>query len=198
VLKWLTFLVTVGAFVAAAVYPYIAKEQVVAYTLKENRAWVWVKMGSIDVEVGKPITAKVEVFNYGKVPALVRARMRIEAAPGAIERFRKEANENSKTVMLIDDAKGFLKIVLPADQAYGDFPVESSQQILTRQDYDRIMNGVASNTIDVAVYGRIFYSSPGMPEKKQESNDIFCFYLLKNGTTSTCTNEDGAYTNWIN
>jgi hypothetical protein len=174
-----------------------AIEQFKAYSGKENRAWIWVNMGRIHVEVGKPITADVEVFNYGKVPAVVRARIRVEVAPGAIESFRKEAIDNAKTAMVIEDAKGLLKIVLPANEGYRDFPVESPQQILTRQDYNRIMNGVASNALDVVVYGRIFYASPGMPLKKQENNDIFCFYLLKNGTTSTCTNQDGAYTNWI-
>jgi hypothetical protein len=159
------------------------------------RPWVWVKMPqSIQVEVGKPITAKIEVFNYGLVPALVKAKMHVAAGPRVIDDFRDDCRYHSATAEISPNVMGALNIMLRPQEGTENFRVESSSQFLTRGDYDEIMKGVASGKLNVAIYGRIMYSN--VADLHQRSS-IFCFYLLKNGQVSACPNYEHAYTNWI-
>jgi hypothetical protein len=163
---------------------------------KHNHPWVWVKMpDSITIKIGKPVTAKICVFNYGEGPALVRTKIRLKVAPNAIEELRKGWLQ-PETIIPWQDTKGNLRLILAPNEGSSDFPVDSPQEILTRDKYRQIMTGVSTGTIDVVVYGRLFYATASTPAKEYDS--IFCFYLLKDGKTSACTDEQGAYTNWMN
>lgn len=202
-LEWIAALIALLLFSATAYQGCqmkkaveATKEQTMHSIAVQDRPWIWVRTPeSIQVEAGKPVSTKVCVFNPGQAPALVRARMRLEISPRAIEAFRRDAKENPYTTMRVEDAKGILKVILYSHDSYCDFPIESSQEVMTPQRVSEIMNGIASNSLDVAVYGRLYYSSPG--NVMREHDDIFCFYLLKNGQVSACTNQPGAYTNWI-
>ena len=82
------------------------------------------------------------------------------------------------------------------------FPIETADLVLSRQQIDRLKLG----EIDVVIYGRIFYtdlhnrSSIG---RNTYYKSLFCFYVMKDASTiSTCPNQappthpEEAYTNW--
>jgi hypothetical protein len=162
-----------------------------------ERPWVFVKMPeAINIKVGQPITAPIEVFNYNKnSPAMVRAAIHIEVGPNAIETFRDNVLHNASTYLLAPDDRGIKRIFLPPDDGTWDFIPEYHQGTLTQSDYDRIMSGVTTGTLDVAIYGRIFYTSLGDPTKDYQT--IFCFYLLRDHSVSACPDKPDAYTNWL-
>jgi len=154
------------------------------------RPAITVKMlDSIQIEVGKPITATVEVFNYGKLPGMARAQIHAEAAPGLIEKFRHTLRDEKLGTGNLPDIIGLRKIYIAPGQGTKDFPIEPPQRIFTQQD----MIGAAAGTIDVAVYGRIFYTDLN---NHHGYSSAFCFYRLKDGSTSACPDEKNAYTNF--
>lgn len=158
------------------------------YIFSNQQPWVWVKMpDSFHVEVGKPISAAVEVFNYGNALALVRAHIYIEASPGIIERLRDHPLKEK-----IPDAKGVREIALDGRQGTKEFIVEQPQRIVTEEDYRMIENG----RIDVVAYGRIDFDGLIDP-LLQQYNSIFCFYRLRDGSVSACPNYEHGYTNWM-
>ena len=168
----------------------------------EQRPFVFVKMvDNIKVEIGKRISAPVEVFNYGKFPAMARTVIHIEVGPNVIETFRSKLAEPHMNYLFIPEEMGTKQILISPGEGRKDFPVESLQGVLSRQDYEKIMSGVAAGTMDVAVYGRIFYSTLGVPVHEAGEPGVtydaaFCFYMMKDGTTSACTDNPHAYTNF--
>jgi hypothetical protein len=148
-----------------------------------QHAWVWVKMlDKFNIQVGKPITAAVEVFNYGKEPTLVRARIYVEAAP----MIRGALQER------IPETKGIREILLAPSEGTKEFAIELPRKVLTQEDYRKIMDG----TIDVLAYGRIEYANIHDPVKSM-ANSSFCFYRMKDGAVSACPNPDEHhFTNW--
>jgi hypothetical protein len=179
----------------------ILRDQANSTFAQNNRAWVWVTMPTIHLAVGKPISTTIQVFNYGGPPVLVREPiMQLEVASGAIEKFKQRAKYHADTLRT-EDAKDIFKVILPSHGDHHEFPVESSTKIATQEDYRKIMDGIASGSIDVTIYGSISYTQPGLP--RMDDSSIFCFYLLKDGRTSACPNEvhedskQDEYTNWI-
>lgn len=164
----------------------------------EQRPLISVKMlDSIHVEIGKPVTANVEVVNYGKEPGWAWARIRVEMGPKIIENFRDALNDKATfEKWRIWDTEGIHKILIPPGVGSKVFPTEQSQKILTPED----MNAINAGTADVAVYGAIFYTSLNNRAEGKNNYGVypstFCFYRLKDGTVSGCTNRQGAYTNF--
>jgi hypothetical protein len=158
------------------------------YLFDQQSPFVWVKMlDSIHVEVGKPITATVEVFNYGHSPVTVRAYGYVEAGPMVIEKLRDHPLGN------VPESKGIRIILLAPGEGTKDFPIETMGKALTKDDLRLISNGA----IDVVIYGHIDYTNqrnPGLRVSKYMSS--FCFYRLKDGAVSVCPNYEHAYTNW--
>jgi hypothetical protein len=156
----------------------------------ELRPAITVKMlDSIQVEVGKPVTATVEVFNYGKLPGMARAQIHVEVGPRAIEKFRLMLRDEKSGEGDMPDIMGFRKIYIAPGQSTKGFPIDPPERIFTQQD----VIGVTTGTIDVAVYGRIFYTDLN---NHYGYSSAFCFYRLKDGTTSACPDEKNAYTNF--
>jgi hypothetical protein len=168
-----------------------------------QRPWVYVKMvDSIHLEAGKPITAPVEVINYGGSPAIVRAVIRVEIGPTVIETFRSNMVGQNNLFLFTPESMGDKQIVIFPGEGNGrkDFPVECPPA-LSQQQYEKIKSGVAAGTAEVAVDGRIFYNSLRDPvgqinRSDFSSSSLFCFYLLRDGTTSACPDQNGAYTNF--
>ena len=163
----------------------------------DHRPLIWVKIpDSMHVEVGKPINPEIQIFNYGKAPGIARARIRFEAGPGVIEKFRDILQYHQETFTLpIPEQNGTLKVLINPDSGKS-FPIETPQLILSKQDMEKL----AAGTIDVAIYGRIFYTNLsnniwGKPNNSFQSS--FCYYVMRDGsTTSACPNQEGKYTNW--
>jgi hypothetical protein len=167
------------------------------FLFEEQRPRVWVKMlDNIQVEVGKPITANVEVFNYSQLPAQVRAYGYAEIGPMVIEKVRDHPLDN-----LPEDKS--IRIILLAPGK--DFSVEIRGKVLSEEDLRLIING----TIEVVVYGHINYTDPRNPWLIDPHNprviithlmSSFCFHRLKDGTVSVCPNyephDNTGYTNW--
>jgi hypothetical protein len=74
VLKWLTFIATGGAFIAATVYACIAEHQrkdAEHYSKISHRAWMAPTTGEMrDFEVGKDSYVLVSIYNNGPTPAI--------------------------------------------------------------------------------------------------------------------------------
>jgi hypothetical protein len=167
----------------------------------DQRPRIWAKIpDSIHIEAGKPIRLGMEIFNYGKSPGIARARIRFEAAPGVIEKIR-DVLRNHPDDFSVPEQLGNLKFLI--NPLTGKpFPVETPELILSKQD----MNKLAAGTIDVAIYGRILYTDldySAMGERNTAYDSIFCFYIMRDGTTtSACPNKYDkrtnyeAYTNW--
>lgn len=158
------------------------------YLFDEQRPFVWVKMlDGFHVEVGRPITAKVEVFNYGRVPATVRAYGYIESGPMVIEKLRDHPLGN------VPESKGIRIILLAPGESTKDFPIETQGKALTEEDLRLVTNGGT----DVVIYGHIDYTNPHNPGLQvAKFMSSFCFYRLKEGAVSVCPNYEHAYTNW--
>jgi hypothetical protein len=148
-----------------------------------QHAWVWVKMlDKFNIQVGKPISAAIEVFNYGKEPTLVRARIFVEAAPMISDAIQER----------IPEIIGVREILLSPVEGTKEFAAELPRKVLTQEDYRKIMDG----TLDVLAYGRIEYANIHDPVKGM-ANSSFCFYRMKDGTVSACPNPDEHhFTNW--
>jgi hypothetical protein len=90
---------------------------------------------------------------------------------------------------------GTLKLLINPNEGR-PFPIETPELKLSSEDMKKLADG----TIDVAIYGRIFYtdlsnSATGMTNEYLKS--LFCFYVLRDGSTmSACPNHKDAYTNW--
>jgi hypothetical protein len=140
--------------------------------------------------------ATVEVFNYGNSPGLARTMIHIEAGPGVIEKFRDECKNHGASAYLIPDDKNAFTAIIPPQSGTKDFPAESLPTIVSRKDYDRIMNGIRDGTLDVAIYGRIWSSDVKRPWRDR-FDSIFCFHLLRDRTIAACPNEQNAYTNFM-
>ena len=142
------------------------------YETRENAAWttlqardifndhrplIWVKIpDSIHIEIGKPINPEIQVFNYGKSPGIARARIRFEAAPGVIEKFRDVLrNHQGEFTLPIPEPHGTLKVLINPNSGRS-FPIETPQLILSKQDMEKL----AAGTIDVAIYGTDFLHRP--------------------------------------
>jgi hypothetical protein len=167
------------------------------WTTQDRRPWIWVKPPrGLQIKVGKPMSATVEVFNYGTSPGLARTIIHIEAGPRVIEKFRDECKNNRDTAYLIPDDKTTFTAVIAPQEGVTDFPVESFPSIVSREDYDKITNGIAAGTLDVVIYGRIWSSDVKRPWQDR-FNSIFCFHLLRNRTIGACPNEEHAYTNFM-
>lgn len=168
---------------------------------KDQRPRAWIKISdSIHIEAGKPIKPDIQVFNYGKVPAITRTRIRFEAAPGVIEKFR-DTLRNHPANFLVPDKVGTWKVLINPLEGKR-FPIETPNVVLSREDIAKLTAG----TLDVAVYGRIFYTdlnNSAGNERNQEYQSSFCFYVMRDASTfSACTNTYNpdtkyeAYTNW--
>lgn len=161
-----------------------------------QRPTVWVKMlDNIHIEVGKPVTATVEVFNYGQFPAQVWAYGYAEIGTSVIEKVRDHPLGNSV------EGKDNRIILLAPHEGTKDFPVETQRRVLTKEDLRLITSG----EMEVVVYGHIDYSDPRNPWLSLPSTpDVFitrfmssfCFHRLKDGVVSVCPNYKKAYTNW--
>ena len=169
----------------------------------DQRPRVWAKIPDrIRIEVGKPIKPDIEIFNYGKTPGIARARIRFEAAPGVIEKFR-DTLRNHPDDFSIPEQLGTLKFLINPSTGKR-FPIETPELTLSKKDIRKLTAG----TIDVAIYGRIFYAdldNSALGERNREYVSSFCFYIMRDGTTiSACPNtynpttKYGAYTNWAN
>jgi hypothetical protein len=168
---------------------------------KDQRPRMWAKIPDrIHIEVGKPIRPDIQVFNYGKVPGIARARIRFEAATGVIEKFR-DTLRNHPADFLVPDQVGTWKVLINPNDGKR-FPIEKPELVLSKQDMEQLTGG----TIDVAIYGRIFYTdlnNSATDGRNDEYQSSFCFYVMRDGTTmSACTNKYNKstqyeeYTNW--
>jgi hypothetical protein len=143
-----------------------------------QRPQVWVKVPErFEVEIGKPLGAKLEVFNYGNAPTLARARIYIETSPTALERFRNNPHPLNHPMT---EVKGTREILLAPHQGTTEFPIEP-KRILTEADYQLITIG----TFDVVIYGRIDFPNLRAPTTEQYTSS-FCFYRMSDGTVSGC------------
>jgi hypothetical protein len=166
----------------------------------DERPRMWVKIpDSIHIEAGKPIKPNICIFNYGKTPGIVSARIRFEAAQGLIEKFRDTMRYHPNE-FTITEQRGTLKVLINPNEGK-TFSIETADLILSKQDLEKL----AAGTIDVAIFGRIFYtdlSNGAMGERNSNYKTLFCIYVTKDGTTSACPNtydpatKFEAYTNW--
>jgi hypothetical protein len=93
----------------------------------QHRPLIWVKVPtSVHIEVDKPIDFDIEVFNYGNVTGIARARIRLEAAPGVIERFRDTLRHHEADFPILRDQIGILKLPIPPGE-FRHFPIESPE-----------------------------------------------------------------------
>jgi hypothetical protein len=172
------------------------QEQVVAFYNTGQRPMIFAKIpNKIHVEVGKPIQPTIELFNYGKVPGIVRARVHFEASEGAIEKFRDMLLFHGSDFLIApQDDKTILNILILSDKSV-PYPIETPPIILAQRDIEKLSSG----SIDIAVYGRIFYfdlSNRAYGKPNAMYTTSFCFYFQRDGTASACPNKEGAYTNF--
>jgi hypothetical protein len=156
---------------------------------------------SIHIEVDKPIRPDIQIFNYGNSPGFARARIRFEAGPGVIEKFRDMVRHQSGEFMVPEESLGALKALIDVHVG-SQFPIETPDLVLSKQDIAKLSAG----TIDVVFYGRIFYTDLDNSALGQPNNlyhTIFCFYVIRDGSSlSACPNtydhpeERWIYTNW--
>jgi hypothetical protein len=164
---------------------------------ENERPRIWIKVPeTIQIKVGEPINPHIQVFNYGRTPGIARARIQFKAAPGVIEEFRNTMRYHRDDFTIpLEEQTGTLKLLINPNEGR-QFPIESPELKLSSEDIKKLADG----TIDVAIYGRIFYtdlsnSATGMTNEYLKT--LFCFYVLRDGTTiSACPNRKDAYTNW--
>jgi hypothetical protein len=181
-----------------------------------QRPWVFAKMPTIKAVVGKPVTAQIEIWNFGKgTPAMVRASIHADIGPNVIDNFREkllDSKPGNEQYLYVPNSRGELKIFLAENEETTSFPIEISPHILTQKEYEAISEGA----IDVAVYGRLFYTNLTVPIPEEiphygffssffhgtvpDANyrSSFCFYLLRDYTVSACADKPHAYTNFAN
>jgi hypothetical protein len=149
------------------------------------------RLRNITVEVGKPLSAVVEIKNFGHQPGSAWSQIYIESGQGVIDRLQSHPLDRTT------ENGTFEKKLLAPDESTNEFPVipaKGSEKILTQGDFDKISNG----NLDVVVYGQIEYRDLGDPEglNGRDWNSIFCFHRLADGKMSACPNKKGAYTYW--